>query len=136
MERLERKVDRLEKQKINQTDLIGRLEKRIQQLESSINRSKQSTDKDVTRPFKDLSNKTTSVNRINGQVTAGRVNVPQSCRDLASLGHTLNGFYQVKSASNPKKMATLMCDFNSNGTQSKFFIFSETAIFLTLKNAY
>ena len=55
----------------------------------------------------------------------GRVLViPQSCRDLALLGHTLDGFYQVQSVSHPKKVATVLCDFSNDGTQGKLHVFT------------
>ena len=118
---LKANVDRLEKEKIA-------LQQAVKQLELSILKPGVSSGKDVTRPMKDppsIPNKETT-----RKVTPGRSIVPQSCRDLASLGHTLNGFYQVKSARNPKKMATLMCDFNNNdGTQSKIKMNSKLYIF-------
>ena len=114
---LKAKVDRLEKEKS--------LQQTSPKIETSTNKpgvSFKATD--FVLRWKDLTSqnsKTTNANR-NGQVPAGRAIVPQSCRDLAAIGHTLDGFYQVKSASNPKKMATLMCDFNNDGTQGKFTI--------------
>ena len=41
----------------------------------------------------------------------GRAFLPQTCRELSFNGHTVDGFYQVQSVSNPKKIATVYCEF-------------------------
>ena len=53
-----------------------------------------------------------SLNNNRPAKAAGRTVAPQSCRDLASSRHSLDGFYQVQSATNLKKMATVFCDFS------------------------
>ena len=51
---------------------------------------------------------------------AGRALVPQDCRDLAFIGHYLNGFYQVVSPSNPDKLSAVYCNFRSEGIKEPF----------------
>lgn len=45
-------------------------------------------------------------------------NKPGNCLDLFKIGHTLSGFYQVKSSST--KIATTYCDFNKAPTETGY----------------
>lgn len=40
--------------------------------------------------------------------------VPSSCKDLNEIGHTLNGFYSVKSKIVKNKIDTIFCNFNND----------------------
>lgn len=53
---------------------------------------------------------------------SGRVSLsgkPTSCKDLFLMGHTLNGFYQVKGiGANSNKIETVYCNYDQQPSQS------------------
>jgi len=70
-------------------------------------------------PFHSTDNiKTASINRKESRPTMGgsstRAVIPESCRDLASLGHSNTGLYLVKNPTT-KKIEIIYCDFGIPG---------------------
>lgn len=52
---------------------------------------------------------------INKSVASSNIiTMPTSCQDLKDMGHSLNGFYSVKSNGAKKKIDTIFCIFNNN----------------------